>query len=174
MNVQVAESFWSNFWCSNITKFISPAIAAVKKTTTGMSFKLSIGPSHPISEIVTSHVYWLKKTRSRNMGDLKLHVFLIKRVQCHIFWVSSGCSEVGDHEIYQEQVQVMLFYSTILLLYSVSIYTGPLCQANLAVGNMCSGRKNQAFVKASVTLRFSSLRRWTMVLWFFKIVISKL
>ena len=130
MNVQVAESFWSNFWCSNITKFISSAIAAVKKTTTGMSFKLSIGPSHPISEIVTSHVYWLKKTRSRNMGDLKLHVFLIKRVQCHIFWVSSGCSEVGDHEIYQEQVQVMLFYSTILLLYSVSIYSTSIQNGN--------------------------------------------
>ena len=34
-----------------------------------MSFKSSIGPSHPISEIATSHVCRLKKTR--NEGDQK-------------------------------------------------------------------------------------------------------
>ena len=46
---------------------------------------------HPISEIVTSHVCRLKKTR--NEGDQKLHVFLIKkRVRVHSiikFWVSN-------------------------------------------------------------------------------------
>ena len=65
--------------------FICPAIPAVKKGTTGMSFESSIGPSYPISEIATSHVYMLKKTR--NEGDQKSCVFLIKRVraQCHKF-----------------------------------------------------------------------------------------
>ena len=43
------------------------AIAAVKQRTTEMSFVSSIGPSHPISEIGTSHIYRLKKTR--NEGD---------------------------------------------------------------------------------------------------------
>ena len=54
------------------------------KRTAGMSF-ISRGPNHPISEFATSHVYRLKKTR--NEGDLKLHVFLIKRVriQCYIY-----------------------------------------------------------------------------------------
>ena len=45
----------------------------------------------PISEIATSHIYRLKKTR--NKGDRKLCVFLIERrvrTQCYIFWVSSG------------------------------------------------------------------------------------
>ena len=67
-----------------------------------MSFVSTIGPSQPISEIETSHVYRLKKTR--NEGDLKSRVFLIKRVRTHILsvkWLSS-CSEVGDHEIYQD------------------------------------------------------------------------
>ena len=36
-----------------LQQFISPAIVAVKKTATGMSFEFSIGPSHPISEIAT-------------------------------------------------------------------------------------------------------------------------
>ena len=64
-------------------------IVAVKKITTGISFVSSIGPSHPISEITFSHVYRLKKTR--NEGDRKTRVFLIKRerTQCHITWVSS-------------------------------------------------------------------------------------
>ena len=44
-----------------------PAFTAVKKGTSGMSFESSMGPSHPISEIVTSHVCRLKKTR--NEGD---------------------------------------------------------------------------------------------------------
>ena len=44
-----------------------------------MSFIFSIGPSHIISEIATSLVYKIKKTR--NEGDLKLYVFLIKRVR---------------------------------------------------------------------------------------------
>ena len=45
----------------------------VKKGTNGMSFKSIIGPSQPISEIVTSHVCRLKKTR--NEGDQKSHFF---------------------------------------------------------------------------------------------------
>ena len=67
--------------------FICAAIAAV---TTGMSFGSSIGPSHTISEIATSHVFRFKKTR--NKGHQKPRVFLIKRVraQCHKFWVSNG------------------------------------------------------------------------------------
>ena len=69
-----------------------------------MSFVFSIGPSHPISEIATSHIYRLKKTR--NEGDLKPRVFLIKKVRTvpyisSVKWLSD-CSEVGDHEIYQE------------------------------------------------------------------------
>ena len=82
-----------------LQKFICVAIAAAKKRTTGIRFVTSIGSSHPVSEIATSHVYRLKKTR--NEGDLKSRVFLIKRVRTHILsvkWLSS-CSEVGDHEI---------------------------------------------------------------------------
>ena len=68
-----------------LQKFICPAIAAEKKRTTGMSFVSSIGPSHLISEIATSHVYRLKKTR--NESDLKSRFVLIKRVriQCYIY-----------------------------------------------------------------------------------------
>ena len=44
-----------------------------------MSFVSSIGPNHPISEISTSHVYRLKKTR--NEGDQKLRIFLIKSLK---------------------------------------------------------------------------------------------
>ena len=76
----------------------------VKKTTTGMSFIFSIGPSHPISEIATSHVYKLKKTR--NKGDLK-SCFFNQESEVTVSYILiakwlSGCSEVGDHEIYQE------------------------------------------------------------------------
>ena len=80
---------------------VQVAIATVKKGTTGMSFESSIGPSHPISEIATSHVCRLEKTR--NKGDEKWHVFLIKGVRAHTvsyiltvkWW--SGWSKVGDH-----------------------------------------------------------------------------
>ena len=70
-----------------------------------MSFVFSIGPSHPISEIATSHVYRLKKTR--NECDLKSRVFFnqdSEDAETYILSVKwlSGCSEVGDHEIYQE------------------------------------------------------------------------
>ena len=56
-----------------LQKFICVAIAAAKKRTTGIRFVTSIGSSHPVSEIATSHVYRLKKTR--NEGDLKSRVF---------------------------------------------------------------------------------------------------
>ena len=55
-----------------------------------MSFKSIIGPNHPISEIATSHVYRLKKTR--NEGDQKSHVFLIKR--CGHSVINSECQMV--------------------------------------------------------------------------------
>ena len=71
-----------------------------------MSFKSSIGPSHPISEIATSHVCRLKKTRKE--GDQKSHVFLFNQESegtvsyiLSVKWLSD-CSEVGDHEIYQK------------------------------------------------------------------------
>ena len=49
-------------------------IEAVKKGTSGMSFKSSIASStHPISETVTSHVYRLKK--ATNKGDRKFMFF---------------------------------------------------------------------------------------------------
>ena len=65
----------------------------------------AIGPSHSIFEIATSHVYRLKKTR--NEGDLKSRVFFNQDSEdtepyiLSVKWLS-GCSEVGDHEIYQE------------------------------------------------------------------------
>ena len=70
-----------------------------------MSFVFSIGPSHHISEIATSHIYKLKKTR--NEGDLKLHVFFNQESEETVPYISSvkwlsDCSEVGGHEIYQE------------------------------------------------------------------------
>ena len=82
MNVQVAGK--SSGLILMLQKFVCSAIVAVKKRTTGMSV-VSRGPNHPISEFATSHVYRLKKTR--NEGDLKLRVLLIKRVriQCYIF-----------------------------------------------------------------------------------------
>ena len=57
-------------------------LLTVKKGTSGMSFKSSVGPSHPISEIVTSHVCRLKKTK--NKGDQTSHVFLIKGVTVRV------------------------------------------------------------------------------------------
>ena len=61
------------------------AIAAVKKEKTAMSFKSSIGPSHPIFEIATSHLCRLKRLETN-------HDSLIKGVmtQCHNLWVSIG------------------------------------------------------------------------------------
>ena len=69
--------------------FIISAIAAVKKEKNKMNLKSSIGPSHPISEIATSHVYRIKRLETR---VIKNHVFSNKRVraQLHTFWVSSG------------------------------------------------------------------------------------
>ena len=66
-----------------------------------MSFVSSIGPSHPISEIGTSHIYRLKKTR--NKGDQKC-VFFNQESEDTVLYILSvkwlrGCSEVGDHEM---------------------------------------------------------------------------
>ena len=70
-----------------------------------MSFVSSIGSSHPISEIETSHIYRLKKTR--NEGDLKLHVFFNQESEDTVLYILSvrglsGCSKVGNHEMYQK------------------------------------------------------------------------
>ena len=57
------------------------------KTATGMSFVFSIGPSHPISEIATSHVYRLKKTRNES-DRAKIANFLNQKsenTRCYIF-----------------------------------------------------------------------------------------
>ena len=67
-----------------------------------MSFESSTGPNHPISEITSSHVCNLKKTR--NKGDQKSHFFNQESEGTVLYilsvkWLSS-CSEVGDHEIY--------------------------------------------------------------------------
>ena len=43
------------------------ATVAVKKEKTAMSFKSSIGPSHPISEITTSDVCRLKRLETNHM-----------------------------------------------------------------------------------------------------------
>ena len=117
-NVQVVGKSFCHIFMLQQFICLCPAIAAIKQRTTEMSFVSSIGPRHPISEIATSHIYWLKKTR--NKGDQKLRVFLIKRVrtqcyQLHILSVKwlSGCSEVGDPEMYQKQVEVTPFYDTI-------------------------------------------------------------
>ena len=73
-----------------------------------MSLKSNIGPIHLISETATSHICSLKRTKNR--GDRKSCVFLIKRVIIYVVcsmlyildvkWLS-GCSEVRDHEIYK-------------------------------------------------------------------------
>ena len=46
--------------------------ACVKKKKSEMSFKFSIGPSHPISEIATSHVCKLKGLKTRVIKNLVL------------------------------------------------------------------------------------------------------
>ena len=70
----------------------------------------------PISEIATSHIYKLKKTR--NKGDRNL-VFFFNQEESEdtmlyilsVKWLSC-CSEVGDHEMCKKQVQVTPFYGS--------------------------------------------------------------
>ena len=77
-----------------------------KNRKTGISFVSSIGPNHPISEIATSHVYRLKKTRNES-DRAKIANFLNQKSENTLLdilcvkWLS-GCSKVGDHEIYQK------------------------------------------------------------------------
>ena len=82
----------SYFWYSN-SPFVLLIAVVKQKRTTEMSFvsSISIGPSHPISEIVTSHIYRLKKTRIRNEGDRKLCVFFNQE---RVKWLISCHSEV--------------------------------------------------------------------------------
>ena len=89
----------SYFWYSN-SPFVLLIAVVKQKRTTEMSFasSISIGPSHPISEIVTSHIYRLKKTRIRNEGDRKLCFFLIKRESSG--WLVATVRYIGDHEMY--------------------------------------------------------------------------
>ena len=66
LNVQVpGESFLilSSFWC--FSSIILSAIATVKEVKTEMCFQSSIGLSHPIYEISTSHVWSLKRIETR-------------------------------------------------------------------------------------------------------------
>ena len=58
-----------------------PAFTAVKKGTSGISFESSIGPSHPISEIVTSHVCRLLK---------RLEMRVTKKMVCFFNQESEG------------------------------------------------------------------------------------
>ena len=60
-DVQIAgKLFCLIFYALTVSYYIS-SIAAVKKEKSEMSFKSSIGPRHPISEIITSHVCRLKR-----------------------------------------------------------------------------------------------------------------
>ena len=79
----------SCFWCSKFALLLLRRSVKQRKTEKWALYPV-IGPSHPISEIGTSHIYRLKKTR--NEGGWSKIVFLIKRVraQCYIFWVSCG------------------------------------------------------------------------------------
>ena len=82
------------------------AIVSVKKEKCETSFKSSIRPSRPISEITTSHICRLKRLETQLIKNY-ISVFLIKRVRAHMSYILgvkwlSGCNEVGYHEIYQK------------------------------------------------------------------------
>ena len=106
LNVQVAgKSFCLTFDAPIVQMSSYYCCSKERIGTTWMSFESSIGPSHPISEIVTSHhVCRLKRLEQ---GEKKLCSFNQEsegRTQCHRFWVWKGlsdCCEV-DHEIYQK------------------------------------------------------------------------
>ena len=60
------------------------------------------GPSHPNSETVNSHVSRLKKR-----GSSKIASFFNQESESTVSYIRSvkwlsGCSEAGDHEIYQK------------------------------------------------------------------------
>ena len=75
----------SYVWCCNI---IHLSCYCNKNRTTGISFvSSSIRPNHAISEIATSHVYRLKKTRNES-DRAKIANFLnqkSKNTRCYIF-----------------------------------------------------------------------------------------
>ena len=101
-NVQIAKiSFLilSNFLCFN--SVILSVILAAKRGKSAMSFKSSIGPIHSVSNISTSYILQVKKTRNKSRfsnQDRKGIVSYIMGVKC-----LSGCIEVRDHEIYQNK-----------------------------------------------------------------------
>ena len=82
----------SYVWCCNI---IHLSCYCDKNRTTRISFiSSSKGPNHPISEIVTSHVYRLKIKKTKNESDrAKIANFLNQKNEntlLYILWVSTG------------------------------------------------------------------------------------
>ena len=79
----------SYVWCCNI---IHLSCYCDKNRTTGINFvSSSIGPNQPISEIATSHVYRLKKTKNES-DRAKIANFLNQKNEntlLYILWVSS-------------------------------------------------------------------------------------
>ena len=94
------EYFLVQIKCSGCWKVISSYVWCCKihlscycdkNRKTGISFVSSIGPNHPISEIATSHVYMLKKTRNES-DRAKIANFLNQKSEntlLYILWVSS-------------------------------------------------------------------------------------
>ena len=78
--------FW--FWC--LSSIILSAIATVKEVKTEMCFKLSIGLSHPIYEIATSHVWSFKRLETR---VFKNQILFLSRKWGHSV-IYSGCQTV--------------------------------------------------------------------------------
>ena len=68
-----------------------------------MSFKSSTGPSHPISEITTRGCR-LKRLETQSIKDQVFSNQENEGTMSYILGVKclSGCSELGDHEIYQK------------------------------------------------------------------------
>ena len=78
--------FW--FWC--FSSIILSAIATVKEVKTEMCFKPSIGLSHPIYEIATSHVWSFKRLETRVFKNQML--FLSRKWGHSVIY--SGCQAV--------------------------------------------------------------------------------
>ena len=78
--------FW--FWC--FSSIILSAIATVKEVKTEICFKPSIGLSHPIYEIATSHVWNFKRLETRVFKNQML--FLWRKWGHSVIY--SGCQTV--------------------------------------------------------------------------------
>ena len=88
LNVQIARKSLGLTFDDLIVSYYTSAIMAVEKEKSEMSFKSSIKPSWPISQITTSHAFRLKRLETR----MTKSVSLIKRVkaQRHVLLVPSG------------------------------------------------------------------------------------